>query len=94
MQHIKDLPAKQLMEGITGHYAHGSNMSFGYINIKAGTNMPVHQHVHDHLYYRRTAGYAHRWTKTFPYCRNVLCTPFQFTTWCICGNRLYNHRCI
>ena len=34
MQHIKDITPKQLMEGITGHYAHGQNMSFGYVEIK------------------------------------------------------------
>jgi quercetin dioxygenase-like cupin family protein len=51
MQHIKDIPAKQLMEGITGHYAHGSNMSFGYVTVKAGTQMPVHQHVHEQITY-------------------------------------------
>ncbi len=37
MQHIKDITPKQLMEGITGRYAHGQNMSFGYVEIKAGT---------------------------------------------------------
>jgi quercetin dioxygenase-like cupin family protein len=51
MHHIKNLPAKQLMEGITGHYAHGSSMSFGYVTVKAGTDMPVHQHVHEQITY-------------------------------------------
>ena len=51
MQHIKDITPKQLMEGITGHYAHGSNLSFGYVEIKAGTLMPKHQHVHEQVTY-------------------------------------------
>ena len=51
MQLMKDIPAKQLMEGITGHYAHGKNMSFGFVEIKAGTIMPKHQHVHEQITY-------------------------------------------
>lgn len=48
---IKDITPKQLMEGITGHYAHGENMSLGLVDIKAGTVMPVHQHVHEQITY-------------------------------------------
>lgn len=51
MQQIKDLTPKQLMEGITGYYAHGQNMSFGFVEIKAGTDMPQHQHVHEQVTY-------------------------------------------
>ena len=51
MQLIKDITPKQLMEGITGHYAHGQNMSFGFVEIKAGTIMPKHQHVHEQITY-------------------------------------------
>lgn len=51
MQHIKDITPKQLMEGINGYYAHGKNMSFGYVEIKEGTVMPVHQHVHEQITY-------------------------------------------
>lgn len=51
MQLIKDIPAKQLMAGITGHYAHGSNMSFGFIEIVKGTKMPAHQHIHEQITY-------------------------------------------
>ena len=51
MQQIKDITPKELMEGITGRYAHGKNMSFGYVEIKAGTIMPKHQHVHEQITY-------------------------------------------
>jgi quercetin dioxygenase-like cupin family protein len=51
MQQIKDITPKEIMEGITGRYAHGKNMSFGYVEIKAGTNMPKHQHVHEQITY-------------------------------------------
>ena len=51
MQQIKDIAPKQLMEGITGHYAHGEKMSFGLVEIKEGTVMPAHQHVHEQITY-------------------------------------------
>ncbi len=51
MQKIKDIPAKKLMEGIVGHYAHGQNMSFGLVEITKGTIMPKHQHVHEQTTY-------------------------------------------
>ena len=51
MQQIKDITPKQLMEGITGHYIHGENSSFGLLEIEAGTVMPLHQHVHEQITY-------------------------------------------
>ena len=51
MQQIKDITSKQLMEGITGHYTHGKNISFGFVEIKAGTIMPKHQHIHEQITY-------------------------------------------
>lgn len=51
MQSIKNIIPKELVEGITGYYAHGTNMTFGYIEIKAGTKMAVHQHVHEQITY-------------------------------------------
>ena len=51
MQQIKDIIPRQLMEGITGHYAHGENISFGLVEIEAGTIMPIHQHVHEQITY-------------------------------------------
>jgi|SRR5690606_4350198 len=51
MQHIKDLPSKQLVEGITGYYAHGTNMTFGLVEIKAGSDLPPHHHEHEQITY-------------------------------------------
>jgi len=48
---LKDLPSKKLMQGITGYYAHGKNMTFGLVEIEAGTVMPLHQHVHEQITY-------------------------------------------
>lgn len=51
MQPIKDIPPKELVAGITGYYAHGTSMTFGYVEIKAGSNLPAHQHVHEQITY-------------------------------------------
>jgi quercetin dioxygenase-like cupin family protein len=51
MQPIKNIPPKELVPGITGHYVHGSSMSFGYVEIKAGSDLPEHHHVHEQITY-------------------------------------------
>jgi len=51
MQSIKDIPVKELVPGIDGHYAHGSSMTFGYVEIKVGSDMPMHKHVHEQITY-------------------------------------------
>jgi quercetin dioxygenase-like cupin family protein len=51
MNLIKEIPPKQLAPGINGHYAHGENMSFGYVELKAGSKIPQHQHPHEQITY-------------------------------------------
>jgi quercetin dioxygenase-like cupin family protein len=51
MQLIKNIPAKILMPGIVGHYAHGNNMSLGYVELEKGSSIPLHQHVHEQITY-------------------------------------------
>lgn len=51
MQKIKELPARELVAGITGYYAHGSSMTFGYVEIKAGSDLPSHSHVQEQITY-------------------------------------------
>lgn len=46
---IKDIKPKELVPGITGYYAHGNNMTFGYVELKAGSHIPMHQHVHEQI---------------------------------------------
>ena len=48
---IKDIAAKELVPDITGYYAHGTNMTFGFVEIKAGSNLPAHHHVHEQITY-------------------------------------------
>ncbi|MDP4263690.1 MAG: cupin domain-containing protein [Bacteroidota bacterium] len=51
MQLIKNIPPKEIVAGITGYYAHGANMTFGYVEIKAGSHLPEHHHVHEQITY-------------------------------------------
>lgn len=51
MQQIKDINPKELVPGITGYYAHGENMTFGYVELKKGSSVPLHQHVHEQITY-------------------------------------------
>ncbi len=51
MQLIKDITPKELMAGITGYYVHGDSMTFGYVELKAGSSVPLHQHVQEQITY-------------------------------------------
>ncbi len=51
MKHIKDIAPKELVAGIEGYYAHGNELTFGYVEIKAGSNLPAHHHVHEQITY-------------------------------------------
>jgi quercetin dioxygenase-like cupin family protein len=51
MQKIQDLTPKQLAPGLTGYYAHGQHMTFGLIEIKAGSDLPKHHHPHEQITY-------------------------------------------
>ena len=51
MQSIKEITPRELVQGITGYYAHGDSMTFGYVELKAGSSVPMHQHVHEQITY-------------------------------------------
>jgi quercetin dioxygenase-like cupin family protein len=51
MDSIKNITPKELVPGITGYYAHGAQLTFGYVEIKAGSNLPQHQHIHEQITY-------------------------------------------
>ncbi len=51
MKKIKELPVKELAPGLKGYYAHGTAMTFGLVEIKAGSKLPAHQHVHEQITY-------------------------------------------
>jgi quercetin dioxygenase-like cupin family protein len=49
MQQIKNIKSKELVPGITGYYAHGTNLSFGYVELQEGSNVPEHSHIHEQI---------------------------------------------
>ena len=51
MSLIKDLTAKELAPGLTGYYAHGTNMTLELVEIKAGSVLPEHHHPHEQITY-------------------------------------------
>lgn len=51
MQQLKNINPKELAPGLTGYYAHGTNMTLGLVEITAGSNLPAHRHVHEQITY-------------------------------------------
>jgi quercetin dioxygenase-like cupin family protein len=51
MQLIKNIQPKDLAPGIKGFYAHGERSTFGYIELKKGSSVPLHHHVHEQITY-------------------------------------------
>lgn len=51
MSQIKDIKSHEVVAGITGHYVHGKDLTFGYVEIKKGADLPAHQHPHEQITY-------------------------------------------
>jgi quercetin dioxygenase-like cupin family protein len=51
MTPIKSIPPKELAPGIHGYYAHGQNMTFGYIELKKDSGIREHHHLHEQITY-------------------------------------------
>ena len=50
-QYIKEIKSKELVPSITGNYAHGNNMTLGYVELKAGSIIPLHQNMQEQITY-------------------------------------------
>ena len=51
MSHIKNINPKNLAPGITGHYVHGVKATFGLVELKKGSSVPLHHHIHEQITY-------------------------------------------
>lgn len=51
MDKITNIPPKQLAAGISGHYAHGEKATLGFVELKKGSSVPLHHHVHEQITY-------------------------------------------
>lgn len=51
MNQIKNIKPKEVVPGITGYYAHGEKMTFGYVELIEGASIPTHQHIQEQITY-------------------------------------------
>lgn len=49
MDYIKNILPKELTAGISGHYVHGNSMTLGYVEIKKGSDLAEHHHIHEQI---------------------------------------------
>lgn len=46
---LKDIPAKEMFPGYTGRFIHTNNMTFAFWEVKAGSKVPEHAHMHEQV---------------------------------------------
>jgi quercetin dioxygenase-like cupin family protein len=46
---LKDIPAKEMFTGYTGRFIHTNNMTFAFWEVKAGSEVPEHAHIHEQV---------------------------------------------
>ncbi len=51
MQQLGDIPVKQLLPGFFGKMVHGESSSLVFWDIKKGSVLPEHAHVHEQITY-------------------------------------------
>ena len=51
MDAIKNISPKELAPGIKGYYTHGNQITFGLVELEAGSSVPLHSHVHEQITY-------------------------------------------
>ncbi len=49
MDHINNIAGKQIIEGISGKYIHGDQTTFGIVEVKKGSLLPLHHHHHEQI---------------------------------------------
>lgn len=49
MQHLDEIPEREIATGIVGKYIHGAITTLGHVHIIAGSVLPAHQHVHEQI---------------------------------------------
>lgn len=46
---LKSLPSREVFPGFMGKFIHGTTMTFAYWDIKQGSTVPEHSHVHEQV---------------------------------------------
>ena len=49
MPHLDEIKKKELSDGIIGQYAHGNNLTTGWVTIKKGSTLGLHHHPHEQM---------------------------------------------
>ena len=49
MNLTKNIKPKELASGITGYYAHGEKHTMGLVELKKGSIVPLHFHIHEQI---------------------------------------------
>jgi quercetin dioxygenase-like cupin family protein len=48
-QSLSDFSEKEMFPGYWGRFVHGDTMTVAFWNIKAGSSIPLHHHVHEQV---------------------------------------------
>ena len=51
MQHLEDIPVKEILPGFLGKMVHGDKGTLAIWDIKKGAVLPGHHHVHEQITY-------------------------------------------
>ena len=51
MDNIKNITPKELAAGIIGYYAHGDKTTFGLVELKKRSSVPLHHHINEQITY-------------------------------------------
>ncbi|MFN4286751.1 MAG: cupin domain-containing protein [Lacibacter sp.] len=51
MDHINNIPAKEMRPGFLGRFIHGEKGTLSIFEIKQGSRMDTHQHEHEQITY-------------------------------------------
>jgi quercetin dioxygenase-like cupin family protein len=44
---VSDIKPREIVPGFNGRFIHSENITIAYWDIKAGSSIPAHQHVHE-----------------------------------------------
>ena len=51
MQHLNDIPPRQIFPGFSGKMVHGDAGTLAFWDVKKGSAVPQHHHVHEQITY-------------------------------------------
>ena len=51
LKELKDIPGKEMFPGYTGRFIHTGTMTFAFWEVKAGSTVPEHAHIHEQVAY-------------------------------------------